>query len=90
MDPQILATLVGAGATPVVTALTQLSKPFLPYEGKGLGKKWPPLVALVIGITWNLLVTLAMGANLWVGGITGVLVGLAASGMYSWGQAARE
>lgn len=90
MDPQILATLVGAGATPVVTALVSMVKPFLPYEGRGLGKKWPPVVALVIGVAWNLLVTLAMDANLWVGGITGVLVGLGAAGLYSFQKASRE
>jgi hypothetical protein len=86
METQTLATLVGVGATPVVTALVQAVKPFLPEEGKGAGAKWPPLVSVVTGVIWNVGVSAAMGTDLAVGAIVGVTVGLAAAGLYSAGR----
>lgn len=77
---------VGLGGIPVIVALVQLAKPFVPDD------RFHPLLALAFGIVWNTLLALAMGAALPEqiarAALIGVVLGLAASGLYSGGRAA--
>lgn len=69
--------LFGLAAVPVIVALVQLFKPFVAD-----GRYWP-LIAVVCGVAWNVAVGYITAENLAVSGLTGVVVGLAASGLYS-------
>lgn len=72
--------LFGLAAVPVIVALVQLFKPFVADD-----RFWP-LIAVVCGVAWNVVVGYITGENLAVSGLTGVVVGLAASGLYSTGR----
>ncbi|GIW06346.1 MAG: hypothetical protein KatS3mg060_1151 [Dehalococcoidia bacterium] len=75
---------VGLGGVPVVVALVQLVKPFVHDE-----RFWP-VIAVVFGVTWNMVVATTLGsstaADLARAALFGVVVGLAASGLYSGGR----
>jgi len=75
-----LAGIAGAG---VVVALVELVKRLAP----GLEDRWYPLVALAAGIAVNLAVRPWSGVTIWAAVVTGIVVGLAASGLYSGGKA---
>lgn len=83
-----LAELSGFGGVPVVVAVVDLLKPFIPDK-----RLWP-LVAVLIGIIWQLVVNSAIqglqAETLPLVAARGLVVGLAASGLYSAVKTAKE
>lgn len=77
---------VGLGGIPVIVALVQIAKAFV------LDDRFHPLLSLAFGIVWNTTLALAMGAvlpeQIARAALIGVVLGLAASGLYSGGRAA--
>lgn len=81
-----LDTLLGMGAVPLVVGLVELVKPFLGDSPER--RRWYPVVAIAFGMAIQILVqwtvtgisSPAMAAG---DALTGVVVGLAASGLYS-------
>lgn len=69
----------GLGAVPVITGLVQVAKPWITTDDE----RWKPVMALAMGVAWNVGVALAMSASLPLAVVQGVVVGLAASGLYS-------
>lgn len=76
-----LSTLIGLGGVPVVIALVQAVKPFVGDD------RWWPLLAVGFGVAWNVGAALALGARdggvLGQAALIGVVIGLAAAGLYS-------
>ncbi len=82
-----LTLFLGLAAAPVIAALVQVVKPFIGDE-----RLWP-VVAIGLGIGWNLAVTFAIeqaSDGLFAAGLIGVVAGLAASGLYSAGKTVTE
>lgn len=73
----------GMAAVPIITALLQMVKPWVPIRAV-------PLIAVGVGVTWN--VGLTVGTDEWSRTtiFLGIVVGLAASGLYSAGRVAKE
>ncbi|MGQ9676578.1 MAG: hypothetical protein ACUVX1_13030 [Chloroflexota bacterium] len=74
-----LRQFLGLAGFPVVAGLVEVAKRAAPE----LGERWWPLVALGLGVVFNLLVGWRLGVDLWLAGILGLVTGLAASGLYS-------
>jgi hypothetical protein len=75
------STYAGMAAVPVIMALVSvLVKPFISDE------RIYPVAALVLGLGWNIGVALVMNLPLVPSVALGVVVGLAASGLYSGGK----
>jgi predicted RND superfamily exporter protein len=72
--------LFGLAAVPVIVALVQVFKAFVTDE-----RFWP-LIAIVVGVAWNVAVGYITRQDLAVAGVTGIVVGLAASGLYDVGR----
>jgi hypothetical protein len=76
----LIQIAAGTGAVPIIMALTQIIKPFIP------AKKFHPIIALVIGITLNFAVMLALVPLTYTDGLISVLMGMVssflASGIY--------
>ena len=77
MDDNVL--LGGMAAVPVITALLQVVKPVLPV-------RLLPLAAVALGVGWNVGLTVGTDEFSRATIFVGVLVGLAASGLYSAGR----
>ena len=74
MDP------VTAAGVPIVIALTEVFKPFT-------AAKFYPLVALLLGVLWAILYQFPLTINAGAADVlTGVTVGLVATGLYSAGK----
>lgn len=71
--------LVGMAAVPIITAIMQAVKIFLP-------DKAIPFAAMATGVAWN--VGLTVGTDEWDRTVIflGLVIGLAASGLYSAGR----
>lgn len=76
-----IATFVGFGGVPIVMALLQIAKSFIP------DKRYWPLASIVLGVVWCVGVRFVLGGPLEQATIEGILVGLAASGIWSGGKA---
>lgn len=80
-------SLLGVGSIPLIVGLVQVAKPFLPAAPDG--RRWYPIVALILGITVNVLVgaLVAEPPATWrvlgVDALQGVVAGLGAVGLYS-------
>lgn len=82
MDTELL---VGLAAAPIIAALLQIVKPFLRDQ------RWWPVVALALGISWNVLANVDSKEFGWSTAVLlGIVVGLAASGLYSTAKTFRE
>jgi len=81
MDDNIV--LGGMAAVPIITALLQIVKDWVP-------NKVLPFAAIVVGVVWN--VGLTVGTDEFARStiFLGIIVGLAASGLYSAGRVAAE
>jgi hypothetical protein len=91
VEPESVALLTGMSAVPVITGIVAVVRPFLPGGGKGpQAKKWTPVVAIFAGICWSMGVAWVVGTDLFIALFTGVVVGLAAEGLYSTGKALSE
>jgi len=75
--------LVGLAAAPVITALVQMLKPWLPE------RTWP-LAALAFGVLWNVGFTVGTEEFGRATVFLGIATGLAAAGLYSAQRAVRE
>ncbi len=75
-----LSIIFGMAGAPVITALTELVKRTFP----SLSSRYFPLISVVIGICLNLGIAAALAVDLRLAAVTGILAGLAASGLYSW------
>lgn len=78
MDNETIA-LTGLAATPIITALVGALGAAVP----ALPRRAYPLVAVVIGVAWNVTACAASGDIGWPAPLFGVVAGLAASGLYS-------
>ncbi len=77
MDSTALAT--GIAAAPVIVALVAAiggAAPRIPRTAY-------PLLAVALGVAWNCAVLSARDAMTWEAPLVGIVVGLAASGLYS-------
>lgn len=81
-----LRELVGLAGVPAVLAIVELVKRVYP----GVEGRWLPLLVLGVALTINVGVGYKLGFDLVVAAVTGLLVGLAASGLYSQGKTVME
>ncbi len=77
MDDAVVVS--GVAAAPVVTALVEAIGRAVP----ALSRRWYPLIAIALGVAWSSAVAFAQGEFAWSAPLVGVVVGLAASGLYS-------
>jgi hypothetical protein len=77
MDDSAIVT--GIAAAPIITALVAAIGAATP----ALPRRVYPLLAVGIGVAWNVASTAALGQLTWLAPIIGVVAGLAASGLYS-------
>ncbi len=88
MDNEFLKSIIGLGGMLLIVALVQLFKPFVKDT------RYYPLIAIAWGLLINLLAAWGLGitarADWVVAFIMGILVGLAASGLYSAGSTLKE
>lgn len=77
MDDVLIVT--GSAAVPVIVALVAALGQALPR----VPRRCYPLMAVVLGIAWNTAAAYALGELTTSSPLAGVLVGLAASGLYS-------
>jgi ABC-type uncharacterized transport system permease subunit len=75
-----IAQFAGLAGVGIVVALLQIAKGYLPNQ-----RSWP-VAALVIGIAWSVIIAWATAGPYPQAIVTGLVVALVASGMYSWGQ----
>ena len=68
--------LFGLAAVPVIVALVQVAKNFVEDA-----RFWP-IIAIVVGVLWNVAVASITNQPLALAGLTGGVVGLAAAGLY--------
>ena len=79
MDPEV--PLLGLAAVPIIAALLQVVKSAMPAERFN---GWFPAIALVLGVGWNVLASLSLEDGVTASAaLMGVVIGLAASGLYS-------
>ena len=71
--------LTGFAAVPIITALVAAIGAATP----ALPRRAYPLLAVGIGVAWNVASSAALGQLSWLAPIVGVVAGLAASGLYS-------
>jgi hypothetical protein len=82
--------VTGLAAAPIIAALLQVIKPFVPDS------RWWPLIAIAMGVAWSLAVNAALPDAAvsdvgWIAaGLRGVVTGMAASGIYSATKNLRE
>lgn len=78
MDNETVA-LTGLAAAPIIIALVAAIGAAIP----ALPRRLYPIVAVAIGVAWNLAASAAAGQPGWDAPIYGAVAGLAASGLYS-------
>lgn len=76
VDPRAFYGLAGV---PIVVALVQVIKAAAPT----LGARWYPAVTLFVAVVFNVGLAAAMGSDPILAVLVGLVVGLAASGLYS-------
>ena len=72
---------VGLAAVPVVVGLVEVCKRWIADD------RWYPIIALAFGVAINLTIAYQTGTDYLLAGLVGIVVGLAASGLYSGGKA---
>ncbi len=72
-------TLLGLGAAPIIMALVAAVGQAVPP----LPRRAYPILAVLLGAAWNSAAAAALGRFAWSAPLTGVVVGLAACGLYS-------
>ena len=78
--------MFGLAGVPVVLALVELVKRTVEPPGR-----YVPLISVLIGVAFDVLVGMGLlGLPPGAAVLTGLIVGLAASGLYSAGRAVRE
>ncbi len=71
--------LTGLPATPIIVALVSAIGPTFPI----LPRRAYPLLAIALGVAWNIAAAAMFGQPLHVAALCGIVTGLAASGLYS-------
>ena len=71
--------LTGLPATPIIVALVAATGQALPM----LPRRAYPLLAIAIGVAWNIAAAATLDQPLATAALCGVVTGLAASGLYS-------
>ena len=84
MDNVELGTLYGAGSIPLIVAIVQAFKGLIPDT------RWYAVIALIFGIVINLGIGSYLNTPLVVAAIQGIIAGLSASGLYSFGSTLKE
>ncbi len=88
MDNEFLKSIIGLVGVPVILALVQLFKPFVKDT------RYYPLIGVCLGLVINLVAAWGIGITArvdWVvASFQGILAGLAASGLYSYGSTLAE
>ncbi|MBI4318716.1 MAG: hypothetical protein HY675_09515 [Chloroflexi bacterium] len=79
-----LRELIGMAGVPVIVALVEVVK----RVGPEVPERTYPVWALVFGIGLNVLVGWQLGVDPMVSALTGIVAGLAASGLYSQAKVA--
>ncbi|MCL5265248.1 MAG: transposase [Chloroflexi bacterium] len=74
-----LREVIGLAGVPVVVALVEVAKRSLP----GMSDRWYPACSLIVALGLNLGIGWRLGLDVVTVIVTGVVVGLAASGLYS-------
>ncbi len=81
---EIITSIVALGGVPLIVGLVEMVKPFI------RDSRYYPLIAVGYGLIINLVAAVAMGnrafTEIFGAVISGVMAGLAASGLYSAGQ----
>lgn len=72
----MIDTVTTIASVPAIIALTNLMKAL------GLGGKWAALAALLLGLTLNIAAYVFAGSGLWEAASQGLILGLAAAGLY--------
>ena len=72
-----LSDVWGLAGLPFITALVQVAKPWVPDE------RWWPVLAMALGLALNVGIALAQASDLPTAVVLGVVVGLAAAGLYN-------
>ena len=72
-----LSDVWGLAGLPFITALVQVAKPWVTDE------RWWPVLAMALGLALNVGIALARASDLPTAVVLGVVVGLAAAGLYN-------
>lgn len=81
-DGDVISSVYGMSGVPVIIAVTEGIKRAFPT----LSDRWYPLVAWAIALVINLAIAYSRHTDLGVALVSGLLAGLAASGLYSGGR----
>lgn len=88
MDNELLKSLLGLGGSALIVALTQIFKPFVKQT------KFYPFISIGWGLLLNIgimsIIQPITRVSIAVGIVQGLMVGLAAAGIYSTGATLRE
>lgn len=79
-----LGTLYGAGSIPLIVAVVQVFKGLIPDT------RWYAMLALIFGIAINMGIGSYLNTPVIVATIQGLVAGLSASGLYSFGSTLKE
>ena len=83
-----VSVLIGLGGLPAIMALTQM------WKGIVSDTRYYPLISVAMGLVVNILAAFALsqttGRELAAASIQGLIAGLAAAGLYSWGSTLKE
>lgn len=82
MDTISFGTITGLIGIPIVTALVEVCKKVFP----GMPTRFYPVLSIVIAILINLGVAIYQHTDVGLSLVIGLVVGLAASGLYSGGR----
>lgn len=80
---EVAEVLTLAGATIVVTILTEITKRAAKMDDEAIGR-FGPLLACVYGVVIVVAASLSQGVDPVAGALTGLLAGAGASGIYSY------
>lgn len=72
-----LKDFIGISGVPIVVALVAATKPYVRDK-----RAWP-FIAILYAVAWNALLSYAVRTDPVIAAIMGIVVGLAASGLYS-------
>lgn len=82
MIPDDIKDFVGLAGAPVVQALTEVVKVAFP----DMPARWYPSISVAWGVVFNVALSLIIKSDVPVAVIIGVVTGLLASGLFTWGK----
>lgn len=78
------AALLAGTLVPIVMIFVQL------FKQSDIKPKWLPWISIGLGIAIGVVIAIALGANLFLYGLAGLLAGASASGLYDAGKSVKE